>query len=241
MRRTVTGAPYSAVEVTTEQQALAGGNQIQRQHQTTIYRDGQGRMRLETEVTRPNGSGVQTQSRRVTISDPVAGYVHELDPQNKTADSMPTRGGGPGGRGRIPNGNAPQPNIAGPAGNGRGMRNPNNTTRQADPNVQTESLGTQTINGVTATGTRVTRTIPAGSIGNAQTMQVIHETWISDDLQVPIMVKTTDPRFGTRVTQLTNIQRGEPDSTLFQVPADYTVRRGGAGRGPRPIAGGQIN
>src|ERR1035438_7531006 len=36
---TVVGAPYSAVEVTTSQQALAAGNAIQRQEQSKVYRD----------------------------------------------------------------------------------------------------------------------------------------------------------------------------------------------------------
>ncbi len=43
------------------------------------------------------------------------------------------------------------------------------------------------------------------------------------------MTKTTDPRFGTTTTQLINITRSEPDPSLFQTPADYTVTKG---RGP---------
>ena len=93
-----------------------------------------------------------------------------------------------------------------------------------------EDLGTQTMNGVAAAGTRVTRTIAAGVIGNAQPIQIVRETWVSSDLKVPVMVKTTDPRFGTTVTQLTGITRSEPAATLFQTPADYTVRQGRGGR-----------
>lgn len=227
--RPVTGAPYSALEVTTEQQTLAGGNTIQRENRTTIHRDGQGRVRMETEMVRPDGANGQTRTKRITIHDPVGGFVHELDPQTKVANSMQTRLGNRQGGMRPGN-----------PGNSPGPRGPN---RQADPNVQTEDLGTQSINGVLATGTRMTRTIPAGAIGNAQPLQTIHERWVSTDLQVPVMVKTTDPRFGTRVTQLTNINRVEPDASLFQVPSDYTVRRGGFGGpgGPRPARPGQIN
>ena len=98
--------------------------------------------------------------------------------------------------------------------------------RAADPNVVTENLGTQTINGVSATGTRMTHTIPAGAEGNSLPIQIVHETWVSDDLKVPVMVKHTDPRSGTTTTQLTNIVRAEPDATLFTVPAGYTVQKG---------------
>jgi hypothetical protein len=75
----------------------------------------------------------------------------------------------------------------------------------------------------------VTRTIPAGQIGNSQPIETVHETWMSDDLKVPVLVKTTDPRTGTTTTQLTNINRSEPDPALFQVPSDYTVRKGPGG------------
>jgi hypothetical protein len=234
MGRTITGAPYSAVEVRTEQQVLAGGNTIQRQTQTTINRDSQGRVRTETEITQPG----QTPVKRISIHDPVAGVVSELDPQNKVARSMPTRGPGNGSGGMRPaNPNNATPRTAtGPGprmANGPGARNPNAGTRPVDPNVKTEDLGTQSINGVLSTGTRTTRTIPAGAIGNAQPLETIHERWVSTDLGVPVMVKTTDPRYGTTVTQLTNINRAEPDASLFTVPSDYTVTRGGpGGRGP---------
>src|ERR1039457_4797548 len=45
---TVTGARSSAGEVTTSQRALAAGSAIQRQEQTSVYRDSQGRVRRET-------------------------------------------------------------------------------------------------------------------------------------------------------------------------------------------------
>ena len=225
--RTVTGAPYSAVEVTTEQQTLAGGNVIQHQTSTTITRDGQGRVRMESEFTHPGPSGTVTE-KRITISDPVAGYVHEIDPQAKTVSSHAIR---------------PAPTTTSttrtrPAGAGpRAL-----AAGQANPNVKTEDLGAQSMNGVLASGTRVTHTIAAGTVGNALPITSVRETWMSSDLQVPVMTKTVDPRFGTRITQLTNINRGEPDATLFQVPTGYTVRqgRGPGGRGPRPPAGGGI-
>ena len=223
MGRTIAGAPYSAVEVTETSQTLPNGNVITQKHQTSVYRDGMGRVRTETTMTPRQGPGqsVQTEQARtmVSIHDPVAGVSRELNSQTKTVREQPL----PGFRG----GN----NAA--AGN-RPARGPNPAVRTApasDPNVVTESLPMQTINGIQATGTRVTRTIPAGEIGNAQPIQTIRETWMSPDLKVPVMEKTVDPRFGTTVRQLTNVTRTEPDPALFQAPADYTVTRG---RGPGP-------
>jgi hypothetical protein len=163
----------------------------------------------------------------VNIHDPVAGVMRTLNTQSKTAREVPIHPGpGRGGNG----------NPAGrPQGRGPGADAATRTPR-TDPNTVTESLAMQTINGVQATGTRVTRTIPAGQIGNAQAIQIVHETWISADLKVPVMVKISDPRSGTTTTQLTNITRAEPDPALFQTPSDYTVTKGG--RGPGGMRGG---
>jgi hypothetical protein len=211
---TVTGAPYSAVEVRTSQQALAAGNTIQRQEQSTVSRDSQGRVRRETTRTGPDG---QT-ATRVTISDPVAGVVYELDAKNKTAFSRPARFPSQPSTARA---NRPRPQGAG------------NRMGQSQANVKRETLAAQSIHGMTASGTRVTRTIPAGTIGNSQAIETVRETWMSDDLKVPVTTKVADPRMGTVVTELTNINRGQPDPSLFQVPADYTVKQGpGSGRGP---------
>jgi len=228
--RTVAGAPYSATEVSTSSQTLANGNMIQRSTQTNISRDGQGRVRMETTMKHPDG----TTSTHVMIHDPVAGVTHNIDTQNKVSHDAvlhaPPQNGQ--GRGRGP---GPRPNGATAAvANGRGPR-------RTDPNLVTEQLGTQTMSSVSATGTRMTRTIPAGAEGNSQPIVSVHETWMADDLKVPVMVKSSDPRFGTTQTQLTNVIRAEPDPSLFQVPAGYTVvkDRGGRGRGPNGPGPGQ--
>ena len=72
-------------------------------------------------------------------------------------------------------------------------------------------------------GTQITRTISAGQMGNAQAIQISTARWHSPDLSVDISTETTDPLRGNSTTTLTNLSRDEPASTLFQVPADYTV------------------
>jgi TonB family protein len=90
-----------------------------------------------------------------------------------------------------------------------------------------ESLGKQTIEGVEAEGKRTTTTIPADAIGNERPIEMVSETWYSPELQTTIMSKRSDPRTGETTYRLTNIRRGEPDASLFQVPSDYTVKEGG--------------
>ena len=213
--QTVAGAPYSAVEVTTHQQVLATGNTIQRQEQTNVYRDNQGRVRRETTRTGPDGQA----HTHVSIADPVAGTMTELDAKDKTAFTHPAR---------FPSASSTTgtstPGTAGRAGR----------TGTSQANVKRETLAAQSIHGLMASGTRVTHTVPAGTIGNSQALQTVRETWMSDDLKVAVKTTMTDPRMGTTTMELTNINRSQPDPSLFQVPADYTVKQGPGGRGPGP-------
>jgi hypothetical protein len=96
--------------------------------------------------------------------------------------------------------------------------------RADDAETTKSDLGTQMIEGVPARGTRITRTIPAGQIGNVQPIVITTESWYSPDLKVLVMSKSNDPRMGETTYKLTNIQRSEPASSLFQPPEDYTVK-----------------
>jgi hypothetical protein len=87
-----------------------------------------------------------------------------------------------------------------------------------------EELGTKEIEGFTASGIRYSSTIPAGEIGNEKPLVTVNETWRSEDLKVVLVSIYDDPQTGRRVMRLTNIQVGEPDSQLFQIPSDYTVQ-----------------
>ena len=87
-----------------------------------------------------------------------------------------------------------------------------------------EELGQQTIEGVTATGTRTITEIPAGTIGNEQPIKIVSEQWFSPELQVLVMTKHSDPRSGDIIYRLTGIVRAEPSRSLFEVPPDYTLQ-----------------
>jgi hypothetical protein len=91
-------------------------------------------------------------------------------------------------------------------------------------NFRKEDLGTQTVEGVNAVGTKTTITIPAGQIGNERAIEIVDERWFSQDLQTFVMTRHTDPRAGETLYRLTNISRTEPDHSLFEVPSDYTLR-----------------
>lgn len=209
--KVVTGAPLTAEISTTRDTILADGNRIHKETQTKLYRDSQGRVRREMTVDLNTPMTGAARHTMIMINDPVSGHHYMLNPDNKTAHEMPVHGKGKGPHPFLP-GDGPKYVPSGKA-----------------PNVQEQQLGTKDINGVAAEGTRVTRTIAAGEIGNDKPIEVVTERWFSKDLQLPVLTTHTDPMMGTVTTKLTNVTRGEPDASLFQLPSDYKVVQGHGG------------
>ena len=89
--------------------------------------------------------------------------------------------------------------------------------------TRTEQLGVQNFEGVDAEGTRTITTIPADAIGNERPIEIVYERWYSKELQMIVYSKHSDPRFGEQTYRLTNINRSEPDPSLFQVPTSYRI------------------
>lgn len=91
-------------------------------------------------------------------------------------------------------------------------------------NVETKSLGKRTIEGVECEGTQRTMTIPEGKIGNDRPIEMVTETWRSPELQVDVLRKHVDPRFGETNYRLVNVVRAEQPRSLFEVPAGYELK-----------------
>jgi len=204
----VKGAPYSAEALTEVVQVLMDGNRIIRRTSAMLYRDSRGWTRREVALGEIAGIVISGEPvRTITISDPDSGTTYVIDADNRvTALPRPERLG-PG-----------QPSSARGAPGPPQLPTP---TRQrgALPNVTTkeESLGTRGFDGVVAEGTRRTLTIPAGAIGNERPIESVTERWFSPELQVVVMSRQRDPRFGETTYRLTNIVRTEPPATLFKV------------------------
>ena len=210
----VKGAPYQAQVVTEFVQTLGDGNRIVRRTTATVARDGEGRTRREHTMAAIGSMASSDAHRIISIHDPVADVSYILDPDRHTARKMPMRR--PGGEG------------GGPEGERRGPRPPwdRRGGGAPPPAPETESLGKQVIEGVDAEGTRYTTTIPADTFGNEKAIQIVSERWYSPELQVVVMSRHRDPRFGETTYRLTGITRGEPDRSQFEVPADYKVEEG---------------
>ena len=80
---------------------------------------------------------------------------------------------------------------------------------------------------------KVTRTIPAGEIGNQNDIVITSERWYSADLDLVLQETRSDPRFGNSTYQVTNI--GATSVSFTPDPSLKLVQGGkfGPDRGPR--------
>lgn len=228
----VQGAPYSATITNESVQTLADGNRIVQSSTGTTARDSQGRTRQDATLPPIGNLSATNAPHIVFVMDPVAQVSYTLNLTDKTAQKMsiPSPGSGASGpttAGRqifvtqfsgVPPADAPPPPPA------VAMVKSLGAEEHAD--VTTEDLGTQTMEGLLVTGTRTTRTIPAGEIGNEKPISIVTEVWTSPDLKTIVYSKRTDPRMGEQTFKLTNVVRGEPDASLFTVPADFKLTDG---------------
>lgn len=209
--RTVTGAPFSATITTTHTPNAGGGNGVANNSTGSIARDSQGRTRRDMQLLAIGPLAAQgAPPHMIFIDDPVTHTNYALNVDKKTGKQFSMQGDG-----------APPPPGMGRRGNAGGGRGFGGKER---PNVSSQSLGTKMVNGVNANGTLISRDTPNGP----STV----ERWYSPDLQTVVSETRTDARFGTTTFQLTNINRGEPDASLFAVPSDYSITQGRGGRGP---------
>lgn len=227
----IKGAPFCATVSNEHTQTLSDGNRIHTTDNSTLCRDSEGRTRREASLNLMGAAAPASVPKLVTIVDPMAGFRYMLDTTNKVAHKMPLKTFHPDGAPPV-----------GPSGAGRGDRvmiiqrdggsGPNLFFKDVEINKAgpdssnppaTENLGDQTINGIHATGSRVTTTIPAGKMGNEKPIIVTSERWYSPELQATIMTKHDDPWSGELKMEFTNVNTVEPDASLFTVPSDYKI------------------
>jgi hypothetical protein len=204
----VTGKPYIADEKTEVTRNQSDGSPAATVTTARVYRDSQGRTRRE--VTSAAGT-------TVTISDPVAGVRYELDAAAKTAYRSEMVEGGErreperrgGGEGNHEPGHR-EPEFRGEGGGREGGERERGGDGERSQRLH-EDLGTQTIDGISARGSRNIRG------------ETVDERWFSPDLQLELKSIRSSPRGGETVRTLSGIRRVEPAASLFRVPPGYKV------------------
>ncbi len=223
------GMPFSADHILTQVQILPDGRRITLPDQISKhYRNSLGLTRLDMYVTPVSGAkSAQPVIMNITIFDPINGARYLLNPNKKSALKFPLPK-----RSEVPN---PLDVLAAVAGilmgpveqasaPGTAPISGHGVDESEGPPSQNESLGTKTIEGVTAVGRRTTMTYTADKTNNNRGFVTISEAWESPELgMMMVLTKHSDSRSGELTTRLTNIRRTEPDPSLFVVPADYTM------------------
>ena len=197
----IKGRPYSADVVHESNRVLADGNRIHTETHGKVFRDSEGRTRNEYEF---DLGGVKRTN--VTVLDPVAQIHITLDLENKIATLHHLRSRASSVADHVP------------------TQVPSTVETSSRPVLTSEDLGSKEIEGLVALGTRTVRTFEAGSVGNERPFTSVNERWFSRELSILLVSGTDDPRSGQNTMRLINIQRGEPDPQLFQVPPDYSVK-----------------
>ncbi len=229
----VKSAPYSADATSETVHTLADGNRIVNTSKSHVYRDSEGRTRREQSLAAVGPWAAEGPHELVVINDPVSKTSVIIDPDKKTARKMLSpqvfveRVPGPEGKVRAEK--AFTVAVAADASTGtvatediRGPRTIQVTVADAKSGKE-ESLGKRVIEGVECEGTRTTSTIAAGEIGNERAIDIVSERWFSPELKTVVLSTHSDPRFGETTFRLTNIERIEPDRSLFEMPAGVTI------------------
>jgi len=192
----VANAPFSATVQLESKQILQNGATETRKSIAEIARDSQGRIHNERRALVPDSFTETPQVLSIHIYDPESGLSTFLDPFRQLArQSMFGK---------------PRTSLRGGVAN-------------KDPMVEEEDLGSKVIENVTVTGRRTSRTLPAAASGTDKPIVVTDEYWYSDELQMNVLIKHSDPRSGEQTVTLTEVNRTEPDPRLFEVPTGYKV------------------
>src|SRR5271170_2248926 len=145
--RPVTGAPYSADQLTERSQTLADGTHITQGRRTVhLYRDSQGRTRTERPLVMPRQT--EDWTPMTEVRDPIVGSTYVLDHQSKIAHRFALT--------EIPK--KASSCLAGTLG------------AASPPQCSTEKLAAQNMEGLIVDGTRETRIWPIASQGNDRPM-----------------------------------------------------------------------
>lgn len=208
----VTGLPCTAEYLSTNTQTLSDGTHITSTQRSRAMRDSQGRVRTEI-YPRSTAHRTTDEPDFAYILDPVAHHKVELSSRKKTAlvteERIPVlRPSSP-----LPvESQSPHPGSSQPS-----------VPESSHPESTKEAIPGKTFNGLETAGTRTTLTFPVGWEGNDQPIRTTADVYISRSLHILVFSQSESVLSGNGVTEIMRLDRGEPDSSLFQIPDGYTV------------------
>ncbi len=200
----VPNVPFTAVVEVQRTAIRADGSVVNLKSIRNLARDGQGRIHNEARAFQPANSTNTPEIEHIHLYDPQTRVSTEIDVRNRTYSAHTMN--------HPPSTVPPTVRYGSPSGTGI----PQNDF------AKEEDLGSQEIEGVQARGVRETQIIPAESSETGKEITVTDEYWYSDELRINVLMKHNDPRKGATTLTVTQITRGEPDPSQFQIPEGFT-------------------
>jgi hypothetical protein len=239
-------APYTAEFKITHVQTLANGATITRETRVVMARDAAGR--TLTSTTQIPSSPSRPELTFSFVHDPVSNTRTTWDSRSERAHvtQLVPQEAGPGcwsirpGNGVVSNGGGSatgsvlvgsSPLVAVPASSPpAAVQLPDTPGSAQVPGAHPallrpvrEDLGSDTILGVDVKGERITRTVPAGQIGNDVPLVSTEEIWTAPSLGIVLRQLSDSPQSGKTTREAVSLDLNDPDPSIFQPPEGYEV------------------
>lgn len=192
-------APFSSTVTAKWVRVLEDGSTLTLQNHRLVVRDSAGRIYQERRRLVPKDSQQEPDLMRIEISDPSAHTKYFCRVAIQVCELEDYTG--------------PDAATAWPLG----------VQEDSIGTLNREDLGRNMVSGLDAIGTRETRILNPGIVGNDQPISIVKEYWYSPQLGINLSVKRVDPRHGTEIFNVTDISQAEPDPKLFIVPGGFRV------------------
>jgi len=196
----------------------------------SVARDSEGRVRIVRSagkyiVKETDGVATEVERLSIIICDPTTFTLTTLDTANKTATVQPPRGNF-------------QRNIRPEQGKAEAFCARLFVMERRFPRFSVDDLGRQTISGYDTVGIRI-HYAPLGATAGESGPFSYNELWCSDVLGVVVQqTNESKSQRGSefkRESTMQNIERREPELSLFQIPSDYTILQRDASADRRPL------
>jgi hypothetical protein len=194
------GAPFTATVTTQWKRILDDGSTVTIGNHRTVARDNSGRVFQERRSLVPAGDPRENEINRLEFADPRAHTQTTCWPSAHVCQIT----------GYFANAFTPPAVPAGPLEGGKAF-------------LARIELGHDSVSGVETIGTRETTQIEAGAFGNDRAINVVKEFWYSQQLEINLIEKRQDPRYGSQTFIVNPISLGEPDAKLFDIPGGFRI------------------
>jgi hypothetical protein len=185
------------------------GKTVTARYRSKIYRDSKGRTRLEWDMT-PLDEPSKPGWLIIDIYDPTTRTSIRLQPSDKSASK--THWPAPNEKPQHVCKNSDLPKI-----------DPKELAQITIPEVSQIELAHDVVDGMAVRHGRESLKYLPNSSGKSSALGRVTDYWFSQKLQTFVLIKRSGPGKSQHTVKLSDIDRGEPDPSLFAVPPGYQV------------------